>query len=62
MSKITYLSLEERERTLAAMRASELRLSISQYVGKLITRDADESGLSKYFDAERSREEVGHDS
>lgn len=60
MSKVTYVTLEERERTLLAMRASELGLSASVYIGKLICRDADESGLSRYFDAVRSREEVRH--
>ena len=56
--KTTHLGLEERERALAGMRASQLGVSVTEYIAKLIRRDADEAGLSTYLDAAKT--EVGH--
>jgi len=56
--KTTHLALNERERALAGMRASEQRISLTEYVARLIRRDADEAGLSTYLDAAKT--EVDH--
>jgi hypothetical protein len=44
------------------MRASELGISLTEYVARLIRYDADMVGLSTYLDGETSlKKEVGHD-
>ncbi len=47
MSKrnLTYLSLEERDKRLACMRAIQLGLSLSHYVARLVRQDAEQAGL-----------------
>ena len=40
------------------MRASEKQISLTEYVARLIRRDADEAGLSTYLDAAKT--EVDH--
>lgn len=56
--KTTHLGLDERERALAGMRASQLGVSVTDYVAQLIRRDADAAGLSRYLDA--AEKDVGH--
>jgi len=58
--KTTHLALADRERALAGMRASEQQISLTEYIARLIRKDADEAGLSKYLDA-ATAEEVGHE-
>lgn len=55
--KTTHLGLEERERALAGMRASQLGVSVTEYIAQLIRHDADQAGLSEYLDA--AKREVG---
>ncbi|HEY9593897.1 MAG TPA: hypothetical protein VHE79_05430 [Spirochaetia bacterium] len=61
--KTTHIRLEHRERTLAGMRASQLGVSLTEYVTRLIQRDADEAGLTKYVDepARSDPKEVARD-
>jgi hypothetical protein len=59
--KTTHLTLADRERALAGMRASEQQISLTEYVSRLIRQDADEAGLSKYLDNTTGSGEVGHD-
>jgi hypothetical protein len=64
--KTTYLSLEARDRALAGMRASQLGLSLSKYLSRLIQQDADQAGLSKYLNEgagkdQAARKEAGRD-
>lgn len=49
--KTTHLGLNDEERALARMRASQLGLTVTRYVAQLIQRDADEAGLSGYLNA-----------
>lgn len=46
--KTTHLGLEERDRALAGMRASQLGVSLTEYIAQLIRHDADQAGLSQY--------------
>jgi hypothetical protein len=59
--KTTHLALDERERALAGMRASEQQISLTEYVARLIRKDADETGLSEYLDGATNGEEARHD-
>lgn len=56
--KTTHLGLHERERALAGMRASQLGISVTEYVAQLIRRDAESVGLTQYLDA--AKKEVGN--
>ena len=53
--KVTHLTLPDRERQLAAMRAAQAGLSLSDYVARIIREDAERAGLLQYLG---SREEV----
>ena len=44
-TQVTHLTLDEARRRLLAMRAGQLGLSLTEYVGSLIQRDAEEAGL-----------------
>lgn len=61
--KTTHLALEDRERALSRMRASELGISLTEYITRLIRQDADTAGLSRYLDGEAflGRKEVARD-
>jgi hypothetical protein len=52
--KTTHLQLAHRERALAGMRASQQGISLTEYVSRLIQRDADQAGLSQYLDADNT--------
>ncbi|MEO8179589.1 MAG: hypothetical protein ABI895_12220 [Deltaproteobacteria bacterium] len=54
-SKVTHLTLPDRERQLAAMRAAQQGLSLSDYTAKVIREDAERAGLIRYLG---SKEEV----
>ena len=54
-SKVTHLTLPDRERQLAAMRAAQQGLSLSDYVTSIIREDAERAGLIQYLGG---REEV----
>jgi hypothetical protein len=58
--KTTHLALGDRERALAGMRASELAISLTEYITRLIRQDADVAGLTRYLDEEATRKGVGH--
>jgi hypothetical protein len=47
--KVTHLNLTDEIRTLSAMRAAELRLSVTEYISRLVTADASEAGLTDYL-------------
>lgn len=47
--RITQLKLSDQARRLAAMRAAQLRCSLSRYVAGLIQSDADTAGLSDFL-------------
>ena len=59
--KTTHLALNERDRALAGMRASEQQISLTAYIAGLIRKDADEAGLSEYLDGATNGEEARHD-
>jgi hypothetical protein len=48
-SQVTHLNLDERRRRLMAMRASQLGISFTEYVGTLIDGDAEQSGLVAFL-------------
>lgn len=47
--RVTHLTLSDQTRRLAAMRAAQLRRSMSEYVARLIQTDADTVGLSEFL-------------
>jgi len=47
--RVTQLKLSDQARQLAAMRAAQLRCSLSYYVTRLIQSDADSAGLSSFL-------------
>lgn len=48
-SKVTHLTLPDGERQLAAMRAAQQGLSLSDYVTRIIREDAERAGLLQYL-------------
>lgn len=55
--RVTHLNLTETTRQLAGMRSAQLRISMAEYVSRLVRADADTAGLSHFLaegDAERS--------
>ena len=58
--KTTHLALADRERALAGMRASEQQITVTEYIARLIRRDADAVGLTQYLDS-TTAEDVGHE-
>jgi len=48
-SQITHLTLSVERRRVLAMRASQLQMSLSEYVGRLIDTDAKDSGLTHFL-------------
>ena len=58
--KTTHLGLEERERALAGMRASQVGISVTEYITKLI---ADPAGRRRSWPQpilDAAKKEVGH--
>lgn len=47
--KVTHLNLGDELRTLAVMRAAELRLSLTEYVSRLVVADAEKAGVSDFL-------------
>lgn len=48
-TQVTHLSLDELHRRMMAMRSAQLGLSLSAYIGALIDRDAQQSGLVDFL-------------
>lgn len=57
MRKTLHIQADERTRRLAAIRASEQGVTVSEYVASLVEADAVASGLYQYLERE-NREEV----
>lgn len=57
MKKVLHVQLDERIRKLAAIRASEKNVTLSDHVAALIQQDAEATGLRRYLERE-TREEV----
>ncbi len=51
MVKTTHVDFSDEVRTLGTMRASQLRLRLSEYLTKLVIADAEKAGLLDYLDA-----------
>jgi hypothetical protein len=49
--KVTHLTLPDPMRQLAAMRAAQAGLSLSDYVARIIEADAERTGLLQYLGA-----------
>ena len=47
--RVTYLSLSDDDKTLAAMRSAQLRLGLSEYIATLVRHDAREAGLVEFL-------------
>jgi hypothetical protein len=55
--RVTHLNLTETTRQLAGMRSAQLRISMAEYVSRLVRADSDLAGLSDFLaegDAEPS--------
>ena len=48
--KITHLNLTDDLRTLAVMRSAQQRLSLTEYISRLVVADATTAGLTDYLD------------
>lgn len=49
MGKVTHLNLDDDVRRLAAMRAAQQGMSLTDYISTLISRDAEQAGLAGYL-------------
>jgi hypothetical protein len=50
MVKVTHVDFSDEIRTIGTMRASQLRLRLSEYLTKLILADAEKTGLLAYLE------------
>lgn len=56
--KVLHIQAEDRVRRLAAIRASEQGVTVSEYVATLVEADAVASGLLHYLENNQNREEA----
>lgn len=59
MAKTTHVDFTDEIRTLGIMRASQLRLRLSEYLTKLVLADAERAGLLHYLEASPATEKQG---